>query len=419
MKKTITLCILFFTALTFGQTGNRTSYGPGTFIKENISVYDTANTVTTLKIPHNNNYFLVYRDRWISIGKGVDNADSIKLLQDKIASTLLGGMVGNLKVICLAYDRNSDYESWKQRIKTSKPFKPNNSYKVEYYNINGLAESENKCREMFTKLTLLGPDGKVLGQYSSIAKFRYYLKEEKINLKGKVVSDDNGTKEPLEQIFVHVSGKNKDTLGTAFTDKFGDFEMKIPNNDSSYTIKARVNNKNIKNVLLMTQEGRPISYLRKNFQDYEYKLLKADILDLAEIKVDEDISLTFKKFESSADNQLLVVEDITYALDQYSIDKPSEEILNKVVAILQQNEKVKLEILSHTDAQGDDASNLQLSERRANAVADYLIAKGIPKKRIKAIGKGETQLRNRCGNGVNCTDKEHRYNRRTELKFTK
>jgi hypothetical protein len=50
---------------------------------------------------------------------------------------------------------------------------------------------------------------------------------------------------------------------------------------------------------------------------YEYKLLKADILELAEMAEDDDISLSLKKFEESKDNKLLVVEDLIYNLDMH------------------------------------------------------------------------------------------------------
>jgi outer membrane protein OmpA-like peptidoglycan-associated protein len=134
---------------------------------------------------------------------------------------------------------------------------------------------------------------------------------------------------------------------------------------------------------------------------------------------DDDISLSLKKFEESKDNKLLVVEYLIYNLDKHTVEKESEEILNKVLSILKGNEKIKLEIISHTDSQGDDASNLVLSEKRANAVADYLIKKGISKNRISAIGKVETQIRNRCFKSIAFTNKEHGYNRRTEFKFSK
>ncbi|HRD40691.1 MAG TPA: OmpA family protein, partial [Bacteroidia bacterium] len=80
---------------------------------------------------------------------------------------------------------------------------------------------------------------------------------------------------------------------------------------------------------------------------------------------------------------------------------------------------VKLEVISHTDSRGDDASNLALSEKRSKAVVDYLASKGIDNSRLTPTGKGEAQIKNRCLNGVECSDKEHELNRRTEFNFLK
>ena len=183
----------------------------------------------------------------------------------------------------------------------------------------------------------------------------------KINIKGKLVTiNTNGVNESLENVFVYIQAGNKiDTLGRGRTDKYGDFDVNIPNNDSVYTFKADASSKNI---MLLNQEGKKISHLQKSFMTYEYKLLKADILELAEMTEDDDISLSFKKFEESKDNKLLVVEDLIYNLDKYTVEKESEEILNKVVSILKGNDKIKLEIISHTDSQRDDASNLCVEE---------------------------------------------------------
>ena len=185
MKKLfILLCLLIFqNKNVFCQNnGSNSADTIGHIVNETIEVYDTANSKVNLKIPDKGYYFLVYRYRWIDIGKGVDNSDSIKLLEDKISTILLGGMVGNLKVICLTYDRSADYSNWMQKIKKEKPLKPNAKYKVEYYNLNGNSVSETRCRSLFTKLTLFGPDGRILKFSSSIAKFYYHLKDEKINI---------------------------------------------------------------------------------------------------------------------------------------------------------------------------------------------------------------------------------------------
>jgi outer membrane protein OmpA-like peptidoglycan-associated protein len=116
---------------------------------------------------------------------------------------------------------------------------------------------------------------------------------------------------------------------------------------------------------------------------------------------------------------LTINENIYYELGKYAVLTESEIALDKVLVILNANPTVQLQVISHTDAQGDDASNLKLSEMRSNAVIDYLVNMGISRSRLKAIGKGESEIRNHCANGVTCSDKEQEYNRRTEFKFIK
>jgi outer membrane protein OmpA-like peptidoglycan-associated protein len=77
---------------------------------------------------------------------------------------------------------------------------------------------------------------------------------------------------------------------------------------------------------------------------------------------------------------------------------------------------VSVEIASHTDSRGSAASNKSLSERRAQAVTNYLIAKGINSSRIVSNGYGESRLVNRCSDGVSCTERDHLANRRTQFR---
>jgi len=85
--------------------------------------------------------------------------------------------------------------------------------------------------------------------------------------------------------------------------------------------------------------------------------------------------------------------------------------------VLAQNPGVKVELASHTDSQGGAVSNQDLSERRAKAVADYLISKGVNSSLLVANGYGETKLLNRCKDGVSCTAREHAANRRTQFRL--
>jgi outer membrane protein OmpA-like peptidoglycan-associated protein len=77
---------------------------------------------------------------------------------------------------------------------------------------------------------------------------------------------------------------------------------------------------------------------------------------------------------------------------------------------------VSVEIASHTDSRGSKESNRALSERRAQAVTNYLISKGINSSRIVSNGYGESRLDNRCSDGVSCTEREHLANRRTQFR---
>jgi peptidoglycan-associated lipoprotein len=88
------------------------------------------------------------------------------------------------------------------------------------------------------------------------------------------------------------------------------------------------------------------------------------------------------------------------------------------VQIMKNNPNLTIEISSHTDSRSDDKFNLSLSEKRAKYAVDYVVSKGIDKKRLKAIGYGESKLINKCGNNVTCTEEEHAQNRRTEFKIT-
>ena len=89
----------------------------------------------------------------------------------------------------------------------------------------------------------------------------------------------------------------------------------------------------------------------------------------------------------------------------------------RLMPVLRQNPGVKLEIASHTDVRGSRSSNQDLSERRAKSVADYLISKGVNASLLVANGYGETKVKNRCMEGVSCTEREHAVNRRTEFRL--
>lgn len=66
-------------------------------------------------------------------------------------------------------------------------------------------------------------------------------------------------------------------------------------------------------------------------------------------------------------------------------------VLDELAPIFKEYPNDRIEVGGHSDSQGDDAKNLQLSDRRANAVKTYLVTKGLEISRFTAVGYGETQ----------------------------
>lgn len=112
---------------------------------------------------------------------------------------------------------------------------------------------------------------------------------------------------------------------------------------------------------------------------------------------------------------LLNVENISFELNKAEIKEESKRTLEKVIRLMDKYPSLEVEFGAHTDSRGGDEYNLELSEKRADAVVEYLIAHGVDFMRITGKGYGETQLLNKCSNGVQCTDYEHSLNKRTEF----
>jgi outer membrane protein OmpA-like peptidoglycan-associated protein/tetratricopeptide (TPR) repeat protein len=104
-----------------------------------------------------------------------------------------------------------------------------------------------------------------------------------------------------------------------------------------------------------------------------------------------------------------------FDLDKSFIRKDAAFELEKVLAVMQQYPNMKIDIRSHTDSRQTNDYNEKLSNKRAKATRAWLIAKGIEATRLTAKGYGETQLVNKCADGVDCTEQEHQGNRRSEF----
>ena len=126
------------------------------------------------------------------------------------------------------------------------------------------------------------------------------------------------------------------------------------------------------------------------------------------------VAMVFDKDEKDV---AIVLENIYYDLDKWDIRPDAARELDKLVAVLEANPTIKMELSSHTDSRESLKYNQLLSERRAKAAVDYLISKGIDSGRLTAKGYGKTRLVNDCTDGVSCPEELHQQNRRTEFRI--
>ncbi len=113
------------------------------------------------------------------------------------------------------------------------------------------------------------------------------------------------------------------------------------------------------------------------------------------------------------------LKNIYYNFNDATIRPDARKDLEALYIVMTKYPDMEIELASHTDCRGTDTYNNDLSQRRAASAVQYLINKGIDANRIVAKGYGESMLRNKCADGVSCSEQQHKMNRRTEVKITK
>jgi outer membrane protein OmpA-like peptidoglycan-associated protein len=129
----------------------------------------------------------------------------------------------------------------------------------------------------------------------------------------------------------------------------------------------------------------------------------------------EDLELlTTEPVIAEVDEELrIVIENIYFDTEKYSIKEESQISLNKIIKVLKEHPEMKLAINAHTDNKGRDSYNLKLSNQRAASAMKYLLANGITKDRLQSKGFGESKPLIDCK--ANCSDDDLQANRRVEF----
>ncbi|MBD3649545.1 MAG: OmpA family protein [Pseudomonadales bacterium] len=134
-------------------------------------------------------------------------------------------------------------------------------------------------------------------------------------------------------------------------------------------------------------------------------------MDRQEAALRQQLQNTGVSVTRMGDNLVLNMPgNITFAVDEASIQSDFYEVLDSVALVLKEYEKTLIDVTGHTDSTGGYEYNMRLSQRRAQSVGDYLESRGIEPLRIRETGVGPDYPV-----ASNETERGRQLNRRVEL----
>lgn len=171
----------------------------------------------------------------------------------------------------------------------------------------------------------------------------------------------------------------------------------------------------------LTKDGSAFRLKLGNESDYIFNVSKAGYFPASVNYSGKDKTpgenVLVVPIERMVAGKQFVLENLYYDVNKYNIRPDAEVVLDRLIQVLTENPEIRIELGSHTDCRASSNYNNTLSQNRSNSAVAYLIKKGILAKRLVAKGYGETQLVNKCADGVDCTEAEHQANRRTVIKI--
>lgn len=220
-----------------------------------------------------------------------------------------------------------------------------------------------------------------------------FVKEElptcDIIVEGIVTDEETG--EVIPEAIVRIINEDQEVLVTLTTDQAGSYTAPLKC-EKQYIVRASKEEYGPAEVIIETPDES--GTLTRNLElKREVKL----------IEVGDDLT------------KVLELNPIYFDLDRFNIRRDAALELEKVLSVMREYPNMIIDVRSHTDSRASSSYNNTLSSKRAKATVEYLITQGIDRKRLSSKGYGETQLVNRCADGVSCSEEEHQANRRSEF----
>lgn len=192
------------------------------------------------------------------------------------------------------------------------------------------------------------------GQKKALDRIYEFILPEMVFLVQGAITDNNG--EPVSNATIRLVGDD------------GTHTRVQARRDGTYKIKL---SKDVRYVMLATARG----YLNAKEQ--------FNTLNLADSKTQQ------LDFTLSPVSKPVTMDNIFYEFGKWDLTPASETGLASLVKLLNDNPNITIELSAHTDMKGDSVFNVNLSEKRAQSVCNYLISKGIERERLTPVGYGK------------------------------
>lgn len=203
---------------------------------------------------------------------------------------------------------------------------------------------------------------------------------------------DTDTAAPLHNATVTLFDENFKVVKTVTTDVVGNYNFGTVDCQRKYFVKAELPGYNTRELSVIIPNTSGSTNLPVALDKTVKPVQKGD-----------DLAKTFG------------IRIIYFDLDKWNIRRDAAVDLAKIVEVMKENPKMRIDVRSHTDSRQTHEYNERLSDRRARSTIAWMVKQGIEASRLTGKGYGETQLLNKCADGISCSEEEHQLNRRSEF----
>ncbi|MDO9000092.1 MAG: OmpA family protein [Bacteroidota bacterium] len=365
------------------------------------------NSIQSFSFPYLNRVVLLHF--WsTSISTSKTKNKSLNRLTERYKNVMYKTADG-FELIAIAVQ--SDKKAWVESIKNDSL----NNF------INGIAQrgyNDDICKKYgVTSLPadiLIDEKGIVLAINPKLALIEELLDEKKnfLPIKKDVIGSINYLQKPIEifkQEKLYLFDAYYDTLATTLSNTKNSFTFYDVKLNQDFIIKIGNQNNNLisDTIALFSSRGEHIVNGKQTDDGVTFYVHSNLAYKLTDENADESLNGSISKVN--------VVKNLIFLNNGTALTPKDEKELQPILLMLQKNEDLKLNITTHSDSKADDKEALTLTSKQAKTIKDYFIKKGIIASRIQTNPKGKSQPRKVCKANTDCSDADHKQNRRVEF----